>query len=133
LSLQIRLPIYRAVKESLETQIPHEVFDIFSRKKVPLEIIGEVIDQLLKVSELFMGVEALPNGAMEHTEVHIVGIDDLVEKFRIFLLENGAWQTLVSDGLTLILVFRPIDGLWMLYHNVEPNVWLYLLDDVSEL
>ena len=116
--MQVCLPVDWAIEKSLETQIPHEVFDILLREKVLFEIDGEIINQRLEISQLWVSLKALPKGAMKHTEVHIVGINDLVKKFGVFFLKNAAGQALVCDGQALIFIFGSINGLRMLNDDV---------------
>lgn len=82
-----------------------------------------------------MLLNTFPNRSMKHAKVHVKGVNNFMKQLRVLLLENRALKLLISYSLTFLLrtLFWPVDGLWVLDHNVEPNVLLDLFDYVSEL
>lgn len=90
LSLQECFSVYWAIKEPLETQIPHHVFDILPWEKVLVEINGEVIHDTLKGFELvrfnFFFIHSC-NASVKHTKIHMVSFKNFFKQLWIFLLE----------------------------------------------
>lgn len=78
LCLEVSFPIDRAIEKSLETQIPHQIFHVFSREEILFEVICKVINDSLK---FLQGVvfKCFGNIAVEHAKIHVVCVNDFVK------------------------------------------------------
>ena len=89
-ALQECFAINGAVEEPWEAQIPHQVFDVLPAEEIFVEILCEVVNDGLK--QLWLCIEEFLSHQgerpMEHAEVGVKLLKHLMEKLRIFFLEE---------------------------------------------
>lgn len=82
-------------------------------------------------------VVKLGEGAVEQAEIAVEGVYQLQENARVLLLEERLLGVVLLIGYCLLLLFDRLlgaeDVLGVLQHDVEPDILLDLLDDMSEL
>jgi hypothetical protein len=80
LCLQECLPVNWTIEKALETQIPHQVLDVFFAEEIFVEIVREIIHDIHKVfflsSCLLFSVET-GKGPMEHAEILMIDSNNL--------------------------------------------------------
>ena len=82
-----------------------------------------------------VSLDAIFDGPMEQVQLSVVSIHDLVHNARIFFPEAAVLELRVGDGLPFYFFFAalcPVESVWVLNHDIEPDAWLNLLKHMCE-
>jgi hypothetical protein len=127
LCLQEGLSVNWAIEKALETQVPHQVLNVFFAEEIFIEIVCEIIHDIHKVffltSCLFFSIEA-GKGPMEHAEILMINSNDLWKYFRILFLKDRSLKLRISNGFGFFFsgFTLTIYVIWVLKHNIQPNI-----------
>lgn len=94
LCLQKSLPVDRAIEESWETQVPHQVSAVLTSEEVLVEVLRKVHKNRLekvKTGDIVLSgalvIEFL-DGPVEESQILVVGINQFEKDPRVLLLEQ---------------------------------------------
>ena len=82
-----------------------------------------------------VSLDAIFDGSMEQVQLSVVSIHDLVHDARIFFPEAAVLELGVGDCLPFYFFFAalcPVESVWVLNHDIEPDAWLNLLEHMCE-
>ena len=137
LSLQERLLVNWTVKEALVAQIPKEIGRVVLQEEVLLEIASKVchlISEEVHGLLLSVVIHCHAQLAMEECQEAVVLLQHLVKDLGVFLSEITVLELRVGYSLAVFVAFLSVvdtvETVWVLDHNIEPNVRLDLTQDV---
>ena len=138
LRLQETLLVDGTIEEALIAEVPEEIHGVVLDEKVLGEGASEISDLISEQIHGLIGrvmVYDSPQLAMEQCEKGVILLEHLVQDFAIFFAERAVLELGIGNRFSvlraLFSVFDPVEALWMLDHDIEPNVRLDLGKDVS--
>ena len=138
LRLQETLLVDGTVEEALIAEVPEEIHGVVLDEKVLGEGASEISDLISEQIHGLIGRVMVYDStqlAMEQCEKGVILLEHLVQDFAIFFAERAVLELRIGNRFSvlraLFSVLDPVEALWMLDHDIEPNVRLDLGKDVS--
>ena len=138
LRLQETLLVDGTIEEALIAEVPEEIHGVVLDEKVLGEGASEISDLISEQIHGLIGCVMVYDSAqlaMEQCEKGVILLEHLVQDFAIFFAERAVLELRIGNRFSVLRAFfsvlDPVEALWMLDHDIEPNVRLDLGKDVS--